>query len=67
MPPEYDLSGAEQGKYAKHFPHGVKAVLVDEDVARVFSDAKQVNDILRALIPTITKRPARKSTARGHL
>ena len=60
MLPEYDFSDAEQGKYAKHFGHGVTAVLLDEDVAKVFPDTKQVNDILRALIPAVTKRPRRK-------
>ena len=49
---EYDFSVAEQGKYSKHFEHGVTAVLLDEDVAKVFSDTKHVNDTLRALTPT---------------
>ena len=55
MMPEYDFSNAEQGKYAKHFEGEVTAILLDGDVAKVFPDGKQVNDILRALIPTVTK------------
>jgi len=62
MLPEYNFSIAEQGKYAKHFPHGVKTVLLDDDVAKVFFDTKQINDIQRALIPTIKKRSPRKGT-----
>jgi len=59
MLPEYDFSEAVQGKYASSFPHGAKAILLDEDVAKVFPDTKQVNDILRALIPSVTKRTRR--------
>jgi hypothetical protein len=66
MLPEYDFSDAEQGKYVKQFGHKVTAVLLDEDVAKVFPDTKQVNDILRALIPTVTKRTRRKSAAQGN-
>jgi len=66
MLPEYDFSEAEQGKYAKHFEHGTTAVLLDDDVAKVFPDTKQINDILRALIPTVTKRRSRKPAAQGN-
>ncbi len=59
MLPEYDFANAEQGKYFHHFAHGVKAILLDDDVAEVFPDTKQVNDILRALIPTVIKKPRR--------
>lgn len=65
MMPEYDFSEAEQGKYAKHFEHGVTAVLLDEDVAEVFPDGKQINEILRALIPTVSKKSPSKNVITG--
>ena len=65
MLPEYDFSDAEQGKYAKHFPHGVTAILLDDDVAKEFPDTKRVNDILRALIPAVSRKPSRKRIVHG--
>lgn len=50
------LKDGVRGKYYESFKNGVKVVLLDEDVADVFTDGKQVNDILRALIPTLKKR-----------
>ncbi|HSI73735.1 MAG TPA: hypothetical protein VK934_11225 [Fimbriimonas sp.] len=50
------LKDGVRGKYYDDFKDGVKVVLLDNDVAAVFTDSKQVNDILRALIPTL-KRP----------
>ncbi len=47
------LRDGVRGKYYESFKDGVKVVLLDADVAAVFSDGKQINDILRALIPTI--------------
>ena len=62
MLPEYDFTGAEQGKYFNHFARGVTAVLLDDDVAKVFTDSKQVNDVLRAQIPSFD--PAAPSLTR---
>jgi hypothetical protein len=47
------LKSGVRGKYYDQFKDGVKVVLLDKDVADVFTDGKQVNDILRALIPTL--------------
>ncbi len=49
------LKDGVRGKYYDSFKDGVKVVLLDADVAEVFRDGKQVNDILRALIPTMKK------------
>ncbi len=51
MLPEYDFSDAEQGKFFKHFANEVRVDILDADVARSFSDSKEVNDLLRAHIP----------------
>jgi len=51
--PEYDLSKLKfvgQGNYAEHYAEGTNIVLLDPDVAQVFTDSKSVNDALRAII-----------------
>lgn len=47
--PEYDLSGGVRGKYTARLAEGTNLVPLDPDVAKVFPDAKAVNDALRAL------------------
>ncbi len=46
---EYDFSGGVRGKYAGRFAKGCNVVVLDPDVARVFTDSKSVNQALRAL------------------
>ena len=50
------LKDGVRGKYFEQCQGGVTAILLEADVAEVFTDGKQVNQILRALIPTVTKR-----------
>jgi hypothetical protein len=50
MREEYDFSGCVQGKYADRFSEGSTLVILDPDVAEVFSDAASVNEALRGLI-----------------
>ena len=50
MLPEYDFSGGERGKYAKHYASGTNVVLLSPDVAEAFPNAEAVNDALRALV-----------------
>jgi hypothetical protein len=47
--PGYDLSGGVRGKYTARLAEGTNLVPLDPDVAKVFPDAKAVNDALRAL------------------
>ncbi len=49
MLPEYDFSTARRNLYASRLANGVVTVTLDPDVARVFPDARSVNDALRAL------------------
>jgi hypothetical protein len=56
MREEYDFSGGVRGKYAAHYAEGTRAVVLDADVAKVFPDAKAVNDALRALAKIIEER-----------
>ena len=53
---EYAFSTMANGvrsKYAKHYHAGVKLIMLDEDVAKIFPDAKSVNDALRMLSKVI--------------
>ena len=50
---EYDFSGGVRGKYADRFAPGSHVVVLDPDVAQVFSDSESVNRALRALVGII--------------
>ena len=49
MREEYDFSNAVRGKYAGRFAEGSNVIILDPDVAEVFSDPAAVNDALRLL------------------
>jgi hypothetical protein len=49
MREEYDFSGGVRGKYAARFAEGANVVVLDPDVAEVFTDSESVNQALRAL------------------
>ena len=52
--PEYDLKkllkGGVRGKYVERYREGTNVVLLEPDVAKVFSDARAVNEALRLVI-----------------
>jgi hypothetical protein len=52
MPPEYrfDYSKARPNRFATRLMRGSRAVVLDPDVAAVFSTPELVNAVLRALI-----------------
>lgn len=50
---EYDFSDGVRGKYAGRFPQGSNVVVLDPDVAQVFTDSESVNQALRALAEII--------------
>ncbi|HLA12369.1 MAG TPA: hypothetical protein VJ023_17415 [Pyrinomonadaceae bacterium] len=50
---EYDFSGGVRGKYVGRFAKGSNVVVLDPDVARVFTDSESVNQALRALAAII--------------
>jgi hypothetical protein len=47
---EYDFSQGERGKYALRYAQGTNVVVLEPDVAKVFSDSKSVNVSLRRFI-----------------
>jgi hypothetical protein len=46
---EYDFSGGVRGKYSGRFAKGSNVVVLDPDVAQVFTDSESVNQALRAI------------------
>ena len=53
---EYDFSNGVRGKYAARFARGSHVVVLDPDVAEVFSDSESVNRALRALVGIIQEQ-----------
>ena len=47
---EYDFSNAVRGKYAARYAKGTNIVVLEPDVAKVFSNSKLVNETLRACL-----------------
>jgi hypothetical protein len=56
---EYDFSGGVRGKYADRFTKGCNVVVLDPDVAQVFTDSESVNQALRALAEIIQHQSER--------
>jgi hypothetical protein len=55
--PEYrfDYSKARPNRFAARLAHGTRAVVLEPDVAEVFTTPDSVNAVLRALIETMPK------------
>jgi hypothetical protein len=55
MLPEYrfDYSKARPNRFAARLKRGSRAVILDSDVAAIFSTPESVNTVLRALIETM--------------
>ena len=60
MRAEYDFSKGVRNRYAKRFPKGAVAVVLEPDVAQVFTDSESVNQALRALA-AIIHHPSEKA------
>lgn len=50
MRDEYDFSRGERGKYVRRYAQGANVVVLEPDVAKVFSNSKSVNVSLRKII-----------------
>ena len=61
MLPEYrfDYSKARPNRFAAPCPPGGRLVVLDPDIAHVFTTAEAVNSVLRALIATMPPTPSR--------
>jgi hypothetical protein len=58
LQPEYDFSAGVRGKHSQRYHRGTNVVVLEPDVARVFSNAATVNDSLRALAGIIHRQKA---------
>jgi len=56
MRAEYDFSRGVRGKYFRRYHRGANVVVLEPDVAKVFSNAQTVNDSLRALAGIIRRQ-----------
>ena len=59
MRAEYDFSSGVRGKYAARFGEGSNIVVLDPDVAELFSDSESVNRALRAIGRIISEHTQR--------
>ena len=61
MLPEYrfDYRNARPNRFAARMKEGSRAVVLDPDVAAVFSTPESVNAVLRALIETMPQKSSR--------
>lgn len=50
MKQEYDFSKGVRGKYLKRYLEGSNVVVLEPEIAKIFSDSEAVNDALRTLI-----------------
>jgi hypothetical protein len=66
MRPEYDFSRAVRGVTAARYAEGTNVDLLDPDVAKIFPNARAVNEALRTLVRlprTAATQRHRKRTA----
>ncbi len=53
---EYDFTGGVRGKYIDRVAKRKNMIVLEPDVAEVFTDSESVNQALRGLLPIIQKQ-----------
>lgn len=53
---EYDFTGGVRGKYVDRVKQRKNLIVLEPDVAEVFTDSESVNQALRGLLPIIQKQ-----------
>jgi hypothetical protein len=53
---EYDFTGGVRGKYVDRVANRKNVIVLEPDVAEVFTDSESVNQALRGLLPIIQKQ-----------
>ena len=53
---EYDFSKGSRGKYAKRFASGTNIVILSPDVAEAFPNSESVNEALRSLMKSSSRK-----------
>jgi len=67
MPAEYmfDYQKARPNRFASRMQAAPLVVILDPDVAKIFTSGEEVNQALRALISAMPKRPAAAGDGAG--
>jgi hypothetical protein len=52
---EYDFSNGVRGKYVSRLMNNQNVIVLEPDVAKVFTDSESVNMALRGLLPIIQR------------
>ncbi|KPV50602.1 hypothetical protein SE17_25965 [Kouleothrix aurantiaca] len=60
---QLDYSKARSNRFAPKIPEGGRLVILDPDIAQVFTTPEAVNAVLRALIATMPKTNANDKAA----
>lgn len=53
---EYDFTGGVRGKYVDRVANRTHVVVLEPDVAEIFTDSDSVNQALRGLLPVIQEQ-----------
>lgn len=53
---EYDFTDGVRGKYVERLTNRKNVIVLEPDVAEVFTDSESVNQALRELLPVIQKQ-----------
>lgn len=53
---EYDFTDGVRGKYVERLAKKTNMIMLEPDVAEVFTDSESVNQALRGLLPVIQKQ-----------
>jgi hypothetical protein len=53
---EYDFSNGVRGKYVSRLLNNQNVIVLEPDVAKVFTDSESVNLALRGLLPIIQRQ-----------
>ena len=56
----FDYSKSKPNRFAERAGHGRTVVVLDPDIAEVFTTPESVNDVLRALITTMPRNQRRR-------
>jgi hypothetical protein len=59
MRTQYDFSNGVRGKYVNRLTKNQNVILLEPDVAKIFTDSESVNQALRGLLPIIQRQAER--------
>jgi len=60
----FDYSKSKPNRFADDFRKGAVAVVLDPDVAAVFSSSESVNTLLRSVIEALPSQPQKKTASK---